>query len=175
MMTAMRPQLDRPPAATPRSLLDLADHLDDAALARAVNEARLHRRLDLDTLEELLARSPGRSTTRLRPFVQRRTAPTRSAFEDAFLAMVERYDLPCPEVNARVAGHEVDVLWREQRLVVELDGRDYHDGDDAFESDRDRDAELLATGYWVLRVTWLRLTEQPAREARRLKRLLDHA
>jgi very-short-patch-repair endonuclease len=156
-----------------RTLLDLADMLDDTALARAVNEARLKRRLGLDALEDLLARSPGRATTRLRPFIHRRTAPTRSAFEDAFLELIDRYKLPRPEVNQRIAGHEVDAVWREQRLIVELDSREYHDDDQSFETDRDRDADLLAAGFPVVRVTWARLEWTPAREARRLNRLLD--
>jgi very-short-patch-repair endonuclease/predicted transcriptional regulator of viral defense system len=161
-----------PVTTVARTLLDLADVLDDAALTRAVNEARLNHRLDLDRLADLLTRSPGRATTRLRPFVDRPTAPTRSAFEDAFLAMLDRYGLPRPEINQRIAGHEVDAVWREQHLVVELDGREYHGDDASFETDRDRDAGLLAAGFPVVRVTWARLTQRPGREARRLERLL---
>lgn len=162
------------PVTTPvRTILDLADVLDDTALARAVNEARLLRRLALEDLAQLLERAPGRATTRLRPFVERAGAPTRSVFEDAFLRFVERHELPTPEVNASVSGHEVDMLWREQRLIVELDGRAYHAGDEAFEVDRERDATLVAAGYSVLRVTWRRLLDQPEREAGRLRALLD--
>ena len=43
-----------------------------------------------------------------------------------------------------VGGHEVDMLWREQRLVVEVDGFAYHSGRAAFERDRRRDAALQA-------------------------------
>ncbi len=42
----------------------------------------------------------------------------------------------------------------------------------AFESDRDRDAELLAAGYVTVRITWERLKPQPAREAERLRTIL---
>jgi very-short-patch-repair endonuclease/predicted transcriptional regulator of viral defense system len=163
------------PVTTPaRTILDLADVFDDAALARAVNEARLLRRLDLEDLARLLERSSGRATTRLRPFVERVGAPTRSVFEDAFLHFVERHALPRPEVNQTAAGHEVDMLWREQRLIVELDGLAYHAGDEAFEVDRERDATLVAAGYSVLRLTWRRLTHHPAREAARLRSLLGN-
>ena len=81
-------------------------------------------------------------------------------FEDAFLRFVRRHGLPLPEVNQRVAGHEVDMLWRRERLIVELDGRAYHD-DHAFERDRDRDADLQAAGHRVVRVTWPRLPRAP--------------
>jgi very-short-patch-repair endonuclease len=154
-----------------RTLLDLADVLDTLTLTRAVNEARLRRKATLTDLAELLARSPGRATKRLRPFVERPAGPTRSEFEDAFLAFVHRHGLPTPETNQVVAGYEVDVLWREQKLIVELDGREFHEN--AFEEDRERDAVLLSAGFAVLRVTWRRLRDQERREARRLRQVLD--
>lgn len=64
---------------------------------------------------------------------------------------------PAPEVNARLANLEVDFLWRRERLVVEVDGYRYHADRTAFETDRRRDAELSASGYRVIRVTWRQL------------------
>jgi hypothetical protein len=156
-----------------RTLLDLADHLSDARLARAVNDARLHRLVTLSDLAAQLDRSPGRATSRLRPFLERPTGPTRSGMEDAFLAFVHRFNLPAPEVNQVVEGHTVDMLRRDRRLIAELDSRAFHDDDQPFEVDRERDAELLAAGWRVIRITWRRLTEQPEREALRLARLLS--
>ena len=158
----------------PRTLLDLAGVLDERALTRAVNEARVRhgtRPEDIELLLGDIARGQ-RGAARLRRLVLDRQTPTRSLFEDKFLAFVARNHLPRPEVNRRIVGHEVDMVWREKRLVVELDGWRYHDGRDRFERDRVRDADLLAAGYRVLRITWRRLTEQPAQEARRLRSLL---
>ena len=101
--------------------------------------------------------------------------PTRSAFEDAFLAFAKRHGLPRPEVNRRVAGYEVDMLWQAQRLIVELDGYAFHHHRRPFERDRDKDADLVAAGYSVVRITWQRLTRQPEREARRLHGLLERS
>jgi hypothetical protein len=159
------------PVTTPaRTLLDLATVLDTPSLTRAVNEARLRHKSTLPELRELLTRSPGRATKRLRPFVETATGPTRSRLEDDFLAFVAEYGLPTPEVNQVVAGFEVDALWRDQGLVVELDGRGYHEH--RFEEDRDRDATLLSAGLPVLRITPERLRHQPDREAARLKATL---
>ena len=157
------------PVTTPaRTLLDLVGVVDDAPLIRAINAARLAGRLPADEFAVLVERLPRRLERLLAPT----GAPTRSAFEDEFLRFVRRHGLPLPEVNQHVAGHEVDMLWRRQRLIVELDGRAYHDDDDAFERDRERDAALQAAGHRVVRVTWPRLTGAPAREARRLSSML---
>jgi very-short-patch-repair endonuclease len=156
------------PVTTPaRTLLDLADVLNAASLTRAVNEARVNRLLSLDDLATQL--KPGRKTTTLKRLVERQTGPTRSVFEDAFLAFIDRHQLPRPQVNAVVAGYEVDMLWRPQRLIAELDGRAYHHD---FERDRDKDADLLTAGHRVVRVTWHRLTRHEAREATRFRELL---
>jgi very-short-patch-repair endonuclease len=46
----------------------------------------------------------------------------------------------------------VDLLWRDGRVVVELDGPE-HQTDPKFANDRHRDYELLIAGYLVLRIT----------------------
>jgi Protein of unknown function (DUF559) len=126
------------PVTTPaRTLLDLAPLLDTPSLTRAVNEARLRHKSTLGELAELLDRSPGRATRRLKPLVQGVSGPTRSRFEDDFLRFTKRHGLPTPETNQIVAGYEVDALFRDQRLIVELDGEQH---EYAFEEDRDRDA-----------------------------------
>jgi very-short-patch-repair endonuclease len=59
-----------------------------------------------------------------------------------------------------VAGWEVDAVWDRERLVVEVDGYRYHRTRAKFERDRRKDAQLLAVGYRVLRVTWRQLTRE---------------
>ncbi len=148
------------PVTTPaRTLLDLADVLDDRALARAVNEAYVLRLTTPHELAAVLARSPGRRTARLTPHTTT-TGPTRSHLEDSFLRFVKRHRLPIPEVNQHIAGHEVDAVWRA------------HATRQAFERDRNRDADLLTAGFSTIRVTDRRLKEQSTREAQRLRALL---
>ena len=156
-----------------RTVLDLVQELADRDLARMVNDARIARLVSLEALRALIERSPGRATARLKALIARDGGPTRSELEDAFLVFAERYELPLPGINEEIAGHEVDLLWPEQKLVAELDSRTVHDTKHAFEEDRDRDADLLVGGYRVIRITHERLTRRPAREAERLRRLLD--
>jgi very-short-patch-repair endonuclease len=57
-------------------------------------------------------------------------------------------------VNVWLAGLglEVDLLWREAALVVELDGRRYHAH--RRRADAERDARLRAAGFDVRRYGW---------------------
>jgi very-short-patch-repair endonuclease len=156
-----------------RTLLDIAPGLTDLALARAVNDARHNRHLYLADLSELLERQPTHPGARtLRPFVERATGPTRSEFEDRFAEIAKRYRLPGYEVNVDVAGWRVDVLFPVQRVIVELDGWEFHGDRGSFESDRERDAATLAFGYVTVRVTWECLNQTPDREVARLTQIL---
>jgi very-short-patch-repair endonuclease len=47
----------------------------------------------------------------------------------------------------------VDVLWREGRLIIEVDGWETHGNRATFETDRHRDYELSLSNYLVLRIT----------------------
>jgi very-short-patch-repair endonuclease len=165
------------PTTTPaRTALDLAPRLTHKQLTRLVNDARLSGYLKLASLEELLTRSPLHPGTKLlRPFVEHPTNPTRSRFEDAFPAFAKKYGLPKFEQNAWVNGREVDVLFRKQGVIVELDSRGYHMDEEAFEGDRERDAENLKHGLVTVRMTEGRFVQTPAREAARLLEILENA
>jgi very-short-patch-repair endonuclease len=86
---------------------------------------------------------------------------TRSEAERRLLELVRAAALPSPDANARLAGREVDFLWRDAGLVVEVDGYVFHSSRASFERDRRRDAELQAQGFRVLRVTWRQIVEEP--------------
>jgi very-short-patch-repair endonuclease len=73
---------------------------------------------------------------------------TRSGAERRFLRLWRDRGLPHPEVNVVVEGHECDFVWREARLVVELDGP-HHDL--TRRRDYERDRRLTLAGWRVLR------------------------
>ncbi len=157
-----------------RTIFDIAPRLTEKALRRAVNELRIARHLRLGDLADLLARLPSHpGAARVKPFVDVPSGPTRSELEDAFGDLSARFDLPLAEVNTPVVGYEVDALFRAERLIVELDGWDFHGTREAFESDRERDAETLAAGLETVRITWERLKSNPEKEAARLRAILD--
>jgi very-short-patch-repair endonuclease len=97
---------------------------------------------------------------------------TRSELEARFLALCRRHRLPQPEVNVRVGPFKVDFLWRDRRLIIEVDGWETHRTRSAFEADRARDVELELLGYTVVRLTHRRLVNEASRVARTLRALL---
>ena len=153
---------DLPVTSPARTLLDLATILPPRELSRAINEAELQRRITPDSLNAQFQRYPNhRGTAALRQDTNTDPARTRSEAERRMLELIRAARLPTPEANVQVAGYEVDLLWRPQRLIVEVDGFAFHSTRVAFERDRLRDADLLAAGYRVIRITWRRLTRQP--------------
>ena len=77
------------------------------------------------------------------------------------LDLIRAAGLPSPETNVRVAGCEVDLVWRAQRLVVEIDSWAFHSMRRSFEGDRRKDQELVGKGWRVIRITWRQLTYEP--------------
>jgi very-short-patch-repair endonuclease len=86
---------------------------------------------------------------------------TRSEIEERFLALIRRAGLSLPQANADVGRFTVDLLWEPIRLVVEVDGYQFHSTHRVFEADRARDLELGAAGYEVMRFTWHQVADQP--------------
>jgi very-short-patch-repair endonuclease len=86
---------------------------------------------------------------------------TRSEAERRMRRLAAAAGLDQPQLNVPVLGYVVDFLWPAQRLVVEVDGYQFHGHRQKFESDRRRDQQLVAAGYRVIRVTWLQLRDEP--------------
>ncbi len=131
------------------------------------------------SLSELLLRHPRRhGAANLRPLLDAgaHVGITRSELEERFLALVDAQGLPHPRLNAdlAIAGRffQVDCLWADRRLVIELDGRSVHGTLLAFEQDRERDRLLVADGWRVARITWRQLRDDAPAVAADLRRLL---
>jgi very-short-patch-repair endonuclease len=158
-------KLDGIPITTPaRTLYDLAGSIAGRDLEQAVAEALARRVTDSARIAALVKRYGHRpAARRLRALMAAEQGPSlsRSAAEEALLARIRRAQLPRPEMNVRVHGCEVDLYWRAERLVVEMDGFAFHGSRRSFEADRRRDATLAAAGLRVMRVTWRQLENEP--------------
>jgi Transcriptional regulator, AbiEi antitoxin/REase_MTES_1575 len=162
------------PTTTPaRTLLDLADLLPHRALERAVHEAEVQRIVDHPLLRAQIERASGRqAATTLAAIINPGPAPTRSELEDRALALFRGHGLPEPLINPTIQGIEVDFLFREARLVVEVDGDRHHRTPFARRNDADKQARLEVAGYRVLRLTWTQVTRHPQQTVARLRRAL---
>jgi very-short-patch-repair endonuclease len=164
------------PITTPeRTLLDIAEVLPMHQLRLAIDQADRRNRFHPEKIEALLARSPGRKG--LKPLStllsDLQAEPLlRSEIEKLFRELCAEHDLPIPITNTAVNGHEVDAYWPEQRLIVEVDSRKYHLNGKAFEDDRLRDADHLAAGDRVMRVTYRQLKWDRRGVANRLRKAL---
>jgi hypothetical protein len=148
-----------PATSVARTLVDLAADLSYEQLRRATREAQARRLVALPRLVETLARlRPCRGAKNLARIVATGPAPTCSELEDVVLDLILRGGLRHPDVNVpiRLGRRRIvpDFRWPEQRLVVEADGAQWHDGELAREDDAERQALLEAAGERVLRVRW---------------------
>jgi very-short-patch-repair endonuclease len=169
-----------PVTSVARTVFDLAAMLDEREVERAWNEMEVREYRVRLSVPDLLERYPGRKgTVLLARLAGRKALPvgiTRNDLEEAFLALVDRFDLPRPRMNAHLAirgrFYEIDCLWEDRKVAIELDGGGAHGTRRAFESDRERDRILTAERYTTARLTWHQITETSAEVAADLHLIL---
>ena len=151
-----------PTTSVARTLLDLAAHYQQPALLKALAEAEFQHDLRPHDIMRTLRRGhPGSANLRAALDIH---APghghAKSRLERRFRALLLRHRIELPERNQRLGPYIVDCLWRDQRVVIELDGRQHarpHQAD----SDDDRDLWLRRHGYIPRRYGTRQVDEQP--------------
>jgi very-short-patch-repair endonuclease len=131
--------------------------------SQALNDADLERHELYRALEEAEERNyhltlPLNEVVRLQRAVQGRT---RSNAEAQFLLLCHDNGIRLPQVNHRVNGIEADFQWPEHRVVLEVDGWEFHKERTQFEEDRRRELVHAAAGYQVIRASGLQVFETP--------------
>jgi very-short-patch-repair endonuclease len=158
------------------------------SLRRVVERAAVCGILDVAAAEHIMATSRRRGAPSLRRLLSgwQPTDSTdeihdggpdlRSELEARLLLLINAAELPTPHCNHPVEiSHErfvVDFLWPEHQLVVETDGKRFHDNPIAFERDRRRDRALQLSGYRVVRFTYRQLEDEPGEVIAAIDRLL---
>jgi hypothetical protein len=142
-----------------RTLLDLASQLPYMTLRRAVREAMAQRRVAIRQIAEVLIRAgPRRGSQDLARIIADGYTPTDTVLEDVVLDLILAGGYQRPDVGKALtlAGRRFvpDFRWPEQKIIVEADGRQWHDHKIAREDDAERQAFLEAHGEHVIRVTW---------------------
>lgn len=169
-----------PVTSVARTMLDLAGMLREREVERAWNEMEVREYRVRLSVPDLIERYPGRpGTLLLSRLANRKARPvgiTRNDLEESFLALIDRFDLPRPRMNVHLAlrgrFYEVDCLWEDRKVAIELDGGAAHRTVRAFNKDRERDRILTAEGYTTSRLTWKHIHETPNEVADDLRRIL---
>jgi Protein of unknown function (DUF559)/Transcriptional regulator, AbiEi antitoxin len=143
------------PITTPlRTVLDVAARLNGRRLEQLLDRAE--RRIDFAELRRRLDAHPTRpGSPSLRAVLSHYTVGsvvTRSELEEMFLRLCDHHGLPRPDANIVIEGMECDFVWRDARLIVEVDGYGFHRG--RFAADRERDVVLKLAGWEVLRFAY---------------------
>jgi len=176
--------VDRIPCTTvARTIVDLATCVRPGALEYAIHQAQVKRELDRDAIATVVAHLPRRRGNavlrRLLSLNDRDEDTVRSGNERRFRRLLRDARLPKPLGNHWIAldGHpaggvEVDFVWPEFRLVVEIDSVAVHSTDRALVNDPRRDRALMLAGWRVIRFTDRDLEETPERVLREMRRFL---
>ena len=165
-----------PVTALARTLIDVVGYESEERVERALEQAERMGLLDGRAVDEACARAPTRrGVKRIRRRLAQHRAPatSRSALERRFLILCRKAGLPLPAMNVWIEDCEVDAVWLDEKVVVELDAFHTHKTRAAFEKDRKRDAKLQSLGYRVIRITDARLDAEPEAIVEELRRLIS--
>jgi len=147
-----------PVTSLPLTLLHLAGWLARPEVERVLVRAARKKEFDLDLALALCARSHGRPGVRLlREIINRDLSSelrTLSELEVRFLQLCRRYGITMPDVNRDVESFMVDAMWHAERVIVELDGYEFHELPRDLRRDNARNRRLVVAGYRVVRFVW---------------------
>jgi very-short-patch-repair endonuclease len=143
------------PITTPaRTLIDIAAALPQPLVGRAFREAIRLKLLTTRDLAMTLSRHRRRRGTRaLWDLTERYSSlpyrRTRSNAEARALEVLHDADIRPPKVNMRVGGEEADLVWPRQRVIIEIDGPQFHQFSD---EDARKQGIWERAGYIVSRI-----------------------
>lgn len=131
----------------------------------------LQRRTNLTALWNAHLRNTGRhGSPAARRMLTAADDGTRSQAERLLVRLLRTAKITGWRTNRPVAGFEVDVLFRDAKVVIEVDGFAFHSDAEVFQRDRNRQNAIALAGYQVLRFTWLDLVEYPERVIAEIRR-----
>ena len=168
-----------PVTTAARAILECAAVLpseEDDRLEQMCAEAHARNLAKLSDLNDQIRRNPSkRGVRRLAQLLDLHSKPARTKLEleRRLLRIVRESDLPTAESNVYVGGREVDLLWREAKVVVEADSYTFHSHSRPWARDIGKSNELQLRGYVVLRFTWFDVTERPAWVISEIRRALS--
>lgn len=166
-----------------RTLLDLAAVTSDAELRSLIDRAC---RRGLTHRDALAARSEAFATSgrpggararRVLAGLDHDSSMIESDLESLLLTLIVAAGLPAPVPQHRVtvgsSDYRLDFAYPNQRIAIEGDGFAFHSDRQRFETDRQRQNDLVLDGWLVLRFTWRQIVHHPDQVAARIAAALD--
>lgn len=151
-----------------RTVLDCAAARPLAEGVVIADSALRSGRVQLEDLQRAAAvRTSCASAEQVRRVVRWADARSGSVLESLLRVLLAQHGVLVPRTQLLVrdaAGAfvgRVDFCWPEQRLIVEADGRRWHDPDDARDRDRCRTNAYTRLGWQVLRFSWTDVVHAP--------------
>ena len=148
------------------AVVDLLRFLGPDAAADVGRRALQQRAVTLDQLLQAHAQLTGhRGMRQLAAIIEELVEGTHSQAEHELVSVLRQARVTGWIANfpVRIGGRRyfIDVAFPEGRLAVEVDGRAHHSDARAFQRDRQRQNDLVAAGWTVLRFTWDDLVRRP--------------
>jgi hypothetical protein len=143
------------PITTPeRTIIDLAPHLNDKQRRKMLREALRIRAVTGPSLEAAVDKHRGRRGTatlaKLATFYRDLQLDRCKSDAEAYaMEVLHTHKRPLPDVNAMLAGGEADLSWPDRKLIIEIDGGQFHR--DKLH-DAHKRAKWMAAGYEVHRI-----------------------
>ncbi len=136
-------------------------------------DTALQRHAELSQLWRAHLRNKGRhGSPRARRLLQAADGGARSEAERLFKQLLRQSGITGWKANQHVAGYEVDFVFPDAKVAIEIDGLAFHSGADDFQRDRIKQNAIALAGWQVLRFTWLDLIEYPERVIATVKRAI---
>ena len=129
---------------------------------RVMDNALLHANTTLPDLVTAQKRNTGRrGSPRSRAMLAAMSSGARSEGERTTVALLETSDIDGWTQNHPACGYVLDIAIPDLKIDIEIDGFAFHSDAEAFQHDRERQNNLIANGWTVLRFTWHDITTRP--------------
>jgi very-short-patch-repair endonuclease len=172
-----------PTTTLARTLFDLSAVVRPLRVARSLDVALARRAvtvLDLSRVARDLGVRGRRKSTVIRRLLAERSADfvaPESVLEQAFVDLVASSDLAQPARQVDLGDRDgwigrVDFVYRRERVVVEIDGKEHHTALTDRLADEDRDRRLRAAGWTVVRFGWFDVVHDASRSLAALRTAL---
>ena len=143
-----------------RALRDLLPGRSVAQVTRMLEQMVTVLNRSPDTLHEWghgLRNAPGRATLLRALDEVAGPAVIRSEFETRFRSLCQEAGLPSATTNHRIGRWELDAVWLEHGVAVELDSYRWHGGRWQFHRDRRKGLAISRAGFELIRLSWPQL------------------